>query len=328
MSARVRLLPSGREFTLLPSETFLEGALRAGLPVNYGCSGGSCGLCRARVAEGVVERLKHQDYVFSEAEKVQGYVLMCSFGAESDVVLEAELAGHPDEIQFQEIVARVRSISPLTDKVRLLHLVTPRSQRLRFLAGQSVALSVGDAAEAYAIASCPCDNRNLQFHIRYVPGNPFAERLFAGAIVPNDPVTVYGPVGDFVLRPPGGRPLLFLAVNSAFAPVKSLIEHALSLEEAPSIDLYWLATVPGGHYAANWCRALADTMEQFHYHELSAPSLIEPQAAEAVAEVARRAGGLDRYDIYVAGPAPFVAGAREELLARGARADRLFTGVA
>jgi CDP-4-dehydro-6-deoxyglucose reductase len=36
-----------------------------------------------------------------------------------------------------------------------LHLTAPRSQRLRFLAGQHVTLSIDNAEGEYYVASCP-----------------------------------------------------------------------------------------------------------------------------------------------------------------------------
>jgi len=38
-------------------------------PLNYGCSGGNCGLCKARLVSGQVRKTRHHDYVLTEAEK-------------------------------------------------------------------------------------------------------------------------------------------------------------------------------------------------------------------------------------------------------------------
>jgi CDP-4-dehydro-6-deoxyglucose reductase len=331
MTAHVVLRPSGHEFDVIGADTLLEAGLRAGLGVNYGCSSGNCGLCKARVLSGEVRKVRHHDYVFPEAEKNRGYILLCSYTAVTDVVLEAGVASRPEEIQFQEIAARVKELKPLTDKVMLVHLQTPRSTRLRFLAGQSVALSVsdragGEEADVYAIASCPCDDRNLQFHVRRIPGNQFAERVFGG-LRAGETVTVYGPVGDFVLRPDSRRPILLLACNSGFAPIKSLVEHAMSLEAAESLHLYWLATVQGGHYMSNWCRAWADALDNFHYRELIADSLQDPNPEQVLAEVMRDHADLGRFDVYVSGPVAFVAKARVALLDRGVDPAHLVTAI-
>ena len=61
----------------------------------------------------------------------------------SDLVLEVLEAGAPGDIPEQRIVAKVRSVDVLNDEMMRLHLQTPRSNRLRFLAGQRVTLGLG-----------------------------------------------------------------------------------------------------------------------------------------------------------------------------------------
>jgi CDP-4-dehydro-6-deoxyglucose reductase len=68
---------------------------------------------------------------------------MCSCTAlSSDLVLEVLEAGAPEDIPEQRIVAKVRRIDALNGDVMRLHLQTPRSNRLRFLAGQRVTLGI------------------------------------------------------------------------------------------------------------------------------------------------------------------------------------------
>jgi len=61
--------PSHREFYVEGSDTLLDAALRAGLALNYGCSNGNCGLCKARVVSGQAKKVRNHDYVLSEADK-------------------------------------------------------------------------------------------------------------------------------------------------------------------------------------------------------------------------------------------------------------------
>ena len=138
MSAHVQVKPSGREFFVDGNDSLLEAALRAGLSLDYGCSIGSCGKCKARILSGQVQRTRHSDYALTAAEKSAGVVLMCCNTALTDLVMEAREAHGAADMPLQTIDARVKSVSPLGDDVRLLHLQTPRSNRLRFLAGQSV----------------------------------------------------------------------------------------------------------------------------------------------------------------------------------------------
>lgn len=244
MTAQVTVRPSGHEFFVEGSESILEAALHAGLAPSYGCGNGNCGLCKARVVSGETRRIRATDYPFSEAERAQNYKLLCSHTAVSDLVIEIVEARSPADIPEQQIVAKVRSVSPLDADTFLLHLQTPRTSRLRFMAGQNVTLGCsvggGDFRGDYPVASCPCDDRNLLFHITRADaeaGDGFAARLFAGAVLAGDAIDVWGPYGDFVLKADSGRALAFLCADAGFAPVKSLVEHALALDVFPSIAL-------------------------------------------------------------------------------------------
>jgi CDP-4-dehydro-6-deoxyglucose reductase len=328
MSAQVTLRPSGHQFTVEGRDSLLQAGMRAGLKLNYGCGNGSCGMCKVRVTSGQVTRTMHTDYPLSETEKAQGYVLACAHtAASSELTLETLEAGGPDDIPQQTIVTGVRAVRALAPDTMLLHLQTPRTHRLRFLAGQSLTLGLaggGDVHALHPISSCPCDDRNLQFFIPRDPDDPLAVRLFGGGLKAGDAVTVWGPSGRFVLAD-GPQPLVFAACDTGFAPVKSLIEHALSLDAAPSMSLYWLATRPDGHFLANQCRAWSEALDPFEY-SLSTHTDVAAGAGQMAA--AMRA---DLFDIdsafYLAGPASFVQTLRTELALAGVPTGRIFSEI-
>jgi CDP-4-dehydro-6-deoxyglucose reductase len=326
MSAHVTVKPSGREFFVEGSESLLKAALRAGLAPNYGCGNGNCGLCKARVVAGETRDVSPSDYRFSEAEKAQNHVLMCSCTAlSSDLVLEVLEAGAPEDIPEQRIVAKVRRIDALNDDVMRLHLQTPRSNRLRFLAGQRVTLGiragVGDGSDVHGefpVASCPCDDRNLIFHVRRTDRRAasadFSALLFGGGVRLADDVSVWGPWGSFVLENTSPRPLLFIAVDDGFAPINSLIEHAIAVDAAESITLYWGAANAGGQYLPNQCRAWAEALDEFGYLPLTTDALPAVLAANPA---------LAASDVYLAGAERDVAPILAVLRASGLPPDRL-----
>lgn len=302
---RVRVAPSGRSFAIQRVDTLLEGALRAGLAPNYGCSNGNCGLCKARVVAGDVVKTRRHDYVLTTAEKAQGYVLMCSTAAASDLAIEAGEAGAADDIPRQRIVARLRQMLPLSGRVNLLHLQTPRTQRLRFLAGQSLTLTLGDASATYAIASCPCDDRNLQFHV-VRDADEFSRRL--ERCRPGDVVTVDGPHGTFTLAQAPPRPVVFVAGDTGFARIKSLAEHLMAIDDSHRAQLYWLAA-DDGHYLDNLCRSWADALDAFGYRPLTVDA---GDYDAAIADIATRVDGAT-HEWYVAGPVALIDAVRRHL---------------
>ena len=326
MTAHVHIMPSGRAFFVDGNDSVLEAALRAGLSLDYGCSTGGCGKCKARVLSGQVQRLRHSDYVLTAAEKSAGTVLMCCNTAVGDLVIEAREANSAADMPLQTIEARVKSVSPIGDDMRLLHLQTPRSNRLRFLAGQSVSLTLpGGQGAAYPVASCPCDERNLQFHVRRHAGDAFAERVFGG-LNAADLVRIEGPRGEFILDEASKRPLIFLACETGFAPIKSLLEHAMSLDVAETLDLYWIAPGGNGHYLDNLCRSWSDALDNFRYTPLTVDDTLPDEAAMggALRLLLEDHPRLDSYDVYVAGPAGLANAAEFLLLERGLPRAQLF----
>jgi CDP-4-dehydro-6-deoxyglucose reductase, E3 len=324
MSAQVTLRPSGHRFTVDGRLSLLQAALRAGFNLHYGCRNGSCGMCKVRVTDGEVARCAGSEYALSEAEKAQGYVLACAHtAASSEVTLEALEAAGPADIPEQQVAATVRTLRPLAPGMLQLQVQTPRSQRLRFLAGQSVtlALASGDGAQArHPVASCPCDDRVLQFFIPRNPEDPLAARLFAGAVRPGDPLTLWGPYGGFTLAG-ATQPLVFAACDNGFAPVRGLIEQAISLDASPSLALFWLATGSDGHFLANQCRAWSEALDPFEY------SLFTEADAAAGARQVARAVRADVFQLdcgfYLAGPQAFVAPLAAELAEAGVPAAHI-----
>ena len=326
MLAHVLVMPSHREFFVEGSDTLLDAALRAGLALNYGCSNGNCGLCKARVVSGQAKKVRNHDYVLSEADKNAGVVLMCSNTAVNDLVIEAEEAGSAREIPLQQIAARVKKAERLADDIMLLHLQTPRTRRLRFLAGQYVTLQAGDAPPVdYPVASCPCDDRNLQFHVQRMPDNPFVDQVFEG-MKSGDAVNILGPRGEFVLREDSPHNLVFIAWDTGFAPIKSLIEHAMALDVAESLHLYWLAPEGRGPYLRNQSRAWGDALDNFHFTPIELPESAANDGERLKAELMRVVhdhATLSDCDVYAAGSRALLAAAQELLPAKGLPPDQL-----
>ena len=334
MEAHVKIQPSGHEFFVEGADTLLEAALRAGLALNYGCSNGNCGQCKARVVSGQVMKVRPHDYVLSEADKASGCVLMCSNTAVTDVVIEAGEAQLASDIPFQHITAHVKSIDLAGADMLILNLQTPRNNRLRFLAGQNVILQLGRALLAeFPVASCPCDDRNLQFHIPNLPGNPFSDYV-ATKLMNGEAVTVEGPKGSFVLHEDSPRPLIFIAFGAGFAPVKSLMEHAMALDIAESVHLYWVVSREVNLYFPNWPRAWVDALDNFQYTSLVAGNDLETAAGRQeslvgglLQRIADDYPALGGFDVYVAGPESLLDAAKKCLLGHGLPDAQLTMGV-
>jgi len=301
MTRKIRLLPSDHEFELLGKTSLLEAGLSAGLRLAYGCSSGNCGKCLARVVTGEVEKTRHHDFLINEANKTSGQVLMCCNTALTDLVLEVHEASSASEIPQQQITARVKSIN-IVGKVALLHLKTPRTTRLRFLAGQHVELGGnGTPGATHTVASCPCDDRHLHFQIPLIAGDKFSNHVFS-ELKSGDRLDITGPSGSFILDEDSSRPLVFIAWRTGFAPIRSLIEQAMALELADTIHLIWIAENKQDRYLDNLCRSWADALDDFYYVPVdSSLGDIEGGLRHGIGRLDIEEASLASHDFYIAG---------------------------
>lgn len=297
MTASVKVEPSGHEYFVEGNESILEAGLKAGLHLDYGCSSGNCGSCRARLVSGEVQQVKEHDFVLSEREREQGKILTCCWTAATDVVLEAHEASSARDLPQQQIRTKVVKVEPVAKDMAVLNLKTPRTQTLRFMAGQGVRLSDEEGHTGdYPIASCPCDGRNLEFHIRRRQGDAFAETVLNRRIK-TQVVTVDGPSGDFVLREDSTRPAVFVAFGPGFASVKSLVEHAIAIDHVEHIHLYRVDRPLSRSRLDNLCRAWTDSLDNFSFTLLGDDLPI----AEVATRIAQDIPEPVACDVYVAG---------------------------
>lgn len=315
--AKVTVKPSEKTFAAREHESILQAGLNAGLALGYGCSNGNCGECTARLVSGEIGKIRHHDFTLTEQEKAAGIFPMCCYQAESDIVMEAAEASAVADIPLQKIEVRVKDIVAVNEQIIKLHLRTPRSNRLRFLAGQSVVLG-GDGVPdgIYPVASCPCDDMNLHFHIPNIPGDRFSEYVFEGKLCKSARLELKGPKGRFVLGNEIARPLVLICWHTGFASMQALIEHAINVETEKDIWLYRLSPIKGDHYLDNLCRSWADAFDNIHYRPLDKryTLLSEADDAEAVLRaIAADHDSLQNMDFYIAGP-PSLTGTAKNLL--------------
>lgn len=264
-SYAVRVFPSGHQFLASSRQSLLKAGLESGLNLKYGCEGGNCGKCLARLIRGQTQSIRHTDFKLSEQQKADRFFLTCCHAAQSDVEIEAVEIGSVREIAEQQIEARVYKLQRLSDDVMSVYFKTPRSQPLSFLAGQHLTIRLNDRLQRNkSIASCPCDGIRPEIHVKFRVGDPFSEYVF-NQLKKNDRVCLQGPWGDFTLNDDSNRPLILVAFNTGFASIKSLLEHAIALEKSQSIQLYWLLTPDHQAYQENYCRAIRHALDNFDF---------------------------------------------------------------
>jgi len=236
---KVKVQPSGHEFDVEEGESVLTAALRQHLVLPYGCRNGACGSCKGRIVEGRVDYGVYQKKALTEEEKAQGKALLCQAKPLTELVIEARTIGAARDIPIRMLPCRVQKLERLADDVMALHLRLPANERLQFLAGQYIEFLLKDVSRrSFSMGNAPHDDELIQLHVRHVAGGQFTDHVF-GKMKERDILRLEGPLGTFFLREDSAKPIVFVASGTGFAPIKSIIEHALHKGVARPMVLYW-----------------------------------------------------------------------------------------
>jgi CDP-4-dehydro-6-deoxyglucose reductase len=187
-----------------------------------------------------------------------GLALFCCAKPLSDLVLECREVGTAKDIPVRIMPCRVQKIERAADDVIILSLKLPANERLQFLAGQYIEFLLKDGKRrAFSIANAPHDDGFLQLHIRLIAGGEFTGHVF-GAMKEKDILRFQGPYGSFFLREESAKPVILVAGGTGFAPIKSMVEHAIHSHIKRPLEIYWGARNRAGLYLpdlpSGWAR--------------------------------------------------------------------------
>jgi NAD(P)H-flavin reductase/ferredoxin len=242
----VELAPGGQTFNCGEHETILDGALRHGIELSYGCRHGRCSTCKYLVEDGEVDLGEVTAYALPENEQDAGWALLCRARPLSDVLIRDHRL--PDARALPLLTpgrfdAEVAAVTQLTPELWQLDVALPSP--LEFYAGQFVELGLdgadGTVWRSYSMASPPSSARRLSFVMKRIEGGAFSgglERMQAGQAI-----AVRGPFGASYLRA-GTRPVLLCAIGSGIAPIMAMLRDAAERQDPRSFSLFYGARRP------------------------------------------------------------------------------------
>jgi len=239
MTFQTTIQPSGHNFPIEAHETVLEAALSHGYTLPYSCREGVCGVCKGKIIQGQVDYGQHLASTLTDAEKTAGMALFCCARPLSDLLIECREINAVNDIPIRTMPCRVQKMERLAEDVMVLQLKLPANERLQFLAGQYVnILQKEQKPRSFSLANAPHNDEFLELHIRNVAGGVFTKHVF-NTMKERDILRFNGPLGTFFLREDSDKPIIFVASGTGFAPIKSIIEHALHIGLQRPMHFYW-----------------------------------------------------------------------------------------
>lgn len=227
------------EFDVNEDQTLLDAALQQGHVFPYGCRSGKCGMCKGKIVAGSTEYKEIPDVGLSKIAPEQGEVLLCQAYASSDLTLEVREIDREEAIQIRKLPCRIAKMQQLTHDVMQIFLKLPDNERLQFKAGQYIDFLLPDGRRrSFSLANAPTDDELLELHVRKVEGGFFTTAVFE-TMHEKDIMRIEGPLGQFYLRHDKPFPIIFIAGGTGFAPVKGMVEQAITEKIDRLIYIYW-----------------------------------------------------------------------------------------
>jgi NAD(P)H-flavin reductase len=205
---------------------------------------------------------------------------------------------------------RVTVLHDVGGGIRLISLAAPEG--FSYYAGQYVYLSFGSfAPRPYSIASAP-GGESLDIHIRDTGANG-ASTYAVRHLRIEEIVGLSGPAGDSFYDPAlhRDRPLFCLAGGLGIAPVRAIVEAALSdPARIRPVSVCWGVRHAGDFYIREWFERVAQESRLLDFR----PVVEDPlDPADLVQDV-----HLTEAEIFLAGPPALIAASLPVLAAHGA----------
>ena len=324
----VTVQPSGRMFSVNPSETVLAGGIRQNIGMPYGCKDGACGSCKCKKISGTVVHGTHQAKALSAEEESAGYVLTCCAVPQSDLVLESRQVTQAGAMPIKKLPTRVSSLVRTSDDVMLMQLQLPANDGFSYRPGQYVEFILRDGARrSYSMANAPKEGAGIELHIRHMPGGRFTDHVF-GPMKEKEILRIEGPFGSFFLREESDKPMIFLASGTGFAPIKALLEHMQQKAMVRPVMLYWGGRRPSDLYLDGWVKNQLATMPSLRY----VPVISNATDADGWTgrtgfvhqAVLQDHPDLSGYQVYACGAPIVVDSARKDYLSAGLPEEEFF----
>lgn len=328
MSYKITIASSKESFPADNEETILKSALKHGHNFPYGCRNGACGSCKGKLIEG---KIHYQNDVtgISTQETREGYALFCQAVPESDVIIETKEIDQVGEIEIRKLPCRVIEIEKLNHDVIRLLLKLPSSERLQFLAGQYIDLLLHNGKRrSFSLANAPHNDDSLELHIRHYDGGLFSEYAFH-ELKEATLLRFEGPLGTFFLREDSERPIIMVAGGTGFAPIKSIIEHSIHLDDKRPIHFYWGARKEEDLYLNQLAQSWADEHEHIKFtpvlSEIDGQDQWQGRTGFVHNAILEDIEDLSKYEVYTCGPPPMVHAVLDSFVERGLSAEFIYS---
>lgn len=233
-------------------ESLLDGLLRAGIDVPFGCKGGVCQSCI----------LQSQDPIPIAAQRglkntqvEQGLFLSCSCIPEEG--FRVSTANRSSQVVPARVIEKT-ALSENIFRLRIENVVNYRSGQFMTLWNEH------NVARSYSTASLPINDKYIEFHIKRIENGAFSSWAWSN-LNEGDKVHVQGPLGDCFYTPTEFSQDIFLSgIGTGLAPLYGIARDALNQGHTGTISMVIGGKQSSGFYLINELIELQKTHNNFN----------------------------------------------------------------
>ena len=310
------------------STTILDACISTGAPVPYNCRSGECGECWARLMSGSIEEIPGADpAIFNDVDRQQGDILTCMCFPRSNLELDVPLKSNKN-------VAAIETINTLVEGItwhgrEILEVAVLPPSPISFQPGQYFdwTIRTNGVKRSFSAASAP-DSEMLWFHIRLHPDG-IASNFVSDVLRVGDFLEITGPFGHFKISDNAHRPAIFVAGGTGFAPIRSILDAAVSRKDTRPVRLFYGARTSDSLYCTDDADRWRSTLPDFKFFPALSDEPIETGVDAFrgnVTDLLDSELGSEVFgaEAYLCGPPPMIDAAIDVLLTKGIEKEDIF----
>jgi len=294
--------------SLLSGESVLDGLLREGYELQYGCRAGACQSCMMR-ADTPPESAQ---LGLNDAQRELGYFLPCSCFPDNQ--LEVELG----EVLQPRAKAKTLQVDHLTENI-----VRIRCEKVMdYYAGQY--LSVWKDAEigrSYSIASVPQLDNYIEFQVKRVSNGMFSTWAY-DALQVGEELELQGPFGQCIYtEKQPEQTLLLIGIGTGLSPLYGIARQALHSGHKGKIWLILGARKGEDFYLREELQALEKNFSHFSVSRIAQSNeskLSGISIGDIYTSIRECHPDLKQHRIFLCGAASFVQKMKKQCFMSGA----------
>jgi len=202
--------------------------------------------------------------------------------------------------------------------------------QFNFIPGQYISIKIDDKKSeipcfrAYSISSIP-DGKTFQLCIKTIENGRGSNWI--SALAEGSEIKFMGPMGDFTLKSPLLKNILFLAVGSGITPIKSIIESELKNGSRQNMHLIFGIRHIKGIFYKDFFKDLAKKYKNFEF----TLALTQPESSDWKGKTGRTTEILKTMDIdpkntsvYMCGLKEMIVDAKKALIEKDVPKENIF----